>query len=118
MLKHSVLALAIPAFGLLGCGDEAAKDPLAGLTVVHEDASGAPISGLSAKWMDRFTAGDALFDKTYFYAQGLGPVYIRQSFAGCHGGDGRGPGAVRKMVLIDADGVPLKDQSALEFGHT
>ena len=51
--------------------------------------------------------------------QGLGPLYIRQSCGSCHAGDGRGPGAVRKMVLVDEDGrTPAQDQSGLAFGHT
>jgi CxxC motif-containing protein (DUF1111 family) len=45
-------------------------------------------------------------------------VYIRPACASCHLDDARGPGAVRKMVLIDAAGVPLADQSGLPYGHT
>ena len=64
-------------------------------------------------------AGDALFERPFNDALGLGPVYIRQSCNSCHNGDARGPGAVRKMVLVDSDGrTPAVDQSALTYGHT
>lgn len=60
-----------------------------------------------------------LFEAVFRDAQGLGPVYIRQSCASCHADDARGPGTVRKMVLVGDDGVtPLADQSALLYGHT
>ncbi len=96
-----------------------ASDPLAGITVVGEDPSDVPIEGLSDDWMERFCAGDALFETVFRDATGLGPLYIRQSCSSCHADDARGPGAVTKMVAVDADGVtPSADQSALPFGHT
>jgi CxxC motif-containing protein (DUF1111 family) len=100
------------------CGSDK-KDPLADLTVVHEDPSGVELSPLDAKWQDRFTHGDALFDRPFTDALGLGPVYIRPACASCHAEDARGPGAVRKMALVGDDGVtPLADQSGLPYGHT
>ena len=103
-----------------GCGaDDEAADPLAGLTVVGEDASDVPLAGLTAEWSERFAAGDADFEAVLRDAQGLGPVYVRQACASCHADDARGPGSVRKMVLVGADGfTPLEDQSALPYGHT
>ncbi|MCB9596775.1 MAG: hypothetical protein H6719_28895 [Sandaracinaceae bacterium] len=95
---------------LVGC------DPLAGLTVVGDDPSDAPIAGLDASWMERFVRGDAVFDTPYRESQGLGPLYIRQACSSCHAADARGPGVVRRMVLVDADGAPLADQSGLAFG--
>lgn len=73
---------------------------------------------LDPEWRARFDAGDALFDHRYYESQGLGPVYIRAACASCHEADGRGPGTVRKMVMLDQDGSPLPDQSGLTWGNT
>jgi len=104
---------------LLGCGASEQADPLAGLTVVGEDPSDSPFAGLSAELEERFVLGDALFEAVFRDAQGLGPVYVRHSCGSCHADDARGPGSVRKMVLVGEDGAtPLEDQSALPYGHT
>jgi CxxC motif-containing protein (DUF1111 family) len=101
------------------CGSDPEVDPLQGLTIVGEDPSDVPFADLEPEWQDRFVAGDALFETVFRDGQGLGPVYIRQSCASCHADDARGPGAVRKMIVVDDDGVtPLEDQSALPYGHT
>lgn len=98
--------------------DTKPKPSLDGVTVVDEDASGVPLSGMTKDQMSRFNRGDNQFDHTYFPAEGLGPVFIRASCSGCHAEDGRGPGSVRKMVMIGPDGAPLADQSELNYGHT
>jgi CxxC motif-containing protein (DUF1111 family) len=95
-----------------------ASDPLDGLVIVGDDPSDLAIEGVSDEWLERFAAGDAAFDLAFRESQGLGPLYIRQSCASCHEADGRGPGAVQKMVLVGLDGAPLADQSALAYGHT
>jgi len=105
-------------FLLLSCSSEA-PDKLGKLKLVGDDPSDLPLSGLTLDWTDRFLDGDALFERPFSDALGLGPVYIRQSCNSCHAGDARGPGAVRKMVLVDSDGrTPVVDQSALNYGHT
>ncbi|HKP62391.1 MAG TPA: di-heme oxidoredictase family protein [Polyangiales bacterium] len=101
----------------MSCSSEA-PDKLGKLKLVSADPSDLRLAGLSEEWTDRFFQGDALFERPFSDALGLGPVYIRQSCNSCHAGDGRGPGAVRKMVLIDTDGSPALDQSALRYGHT
>ena len=83
-----------------------------------EDPSDAPLAGLDEATLRRFEAGDALFEQPFRASQGLGPVYIRHACVSCHEDDARGPGAVRKMVLLDPDGVVSEDQSALVHGHT
>jgi CxxC motif-containing protein (DUF1111 family) len=103
---------------ITACADEPKVDALAGVTLVREDPGGRRLAKLPEEWLTRFKTGDALFDQTYLDSQGLGPVFIRSSCGSCHEDDGRGPGAVRKMVLIDDDGAPLADQSALPFGNT
>jgi CxxC motif-containing protein (DUF1111 family) len=92
-------------------------DPLEGLTLVQEDPSDNPLPGLSEEWMERFVAGDTHFESLFRESQGLGPAFIRGSCNSCHADDARGPGLVRKMVVLEA-GVPAEDQSALPFGHT
>lgn len=105
-------------FLLLACNAEAAN-PLDGLEVVRADPSDLSFTGLSRDWNDRFVSGDTLFEIPFRETQGLGPLFIRQSCDSCHADDGRGPGTVRKMVLVDTDGrTPVADQSALGFGHT
>lgn len=104
-----------------GCdgGGDGSPDPLAGLTVVEASRSDVPIAALSSAWMERFASGDVRFEAVHRPANGLGPVYIRHSCASCHAADGRGPGAVRKMSVVEADGVTMaQDQSVLSYGHT
>jgi CxxC motif-containing protein (DUF1111 family) len=94
------------------------SNALDGVRLVSEDAPDLPLANLDVDWTSRFNQGDGLFEHRYFESQGLGPVYIRSSCGSCHAGDGRGPGAVRKMVMVDKDGVPLTDQSGLTWGNT
>src|SRR5690349_13937046 len=97
--------LALPVLFIVGCGGEpAAADPLLGLPLIGEDLSDIPLHGASAEQVARFKEGDALFDFVFRERDGLGPLYIRSSCAGCHEGAARGPGAVQKMVLVEADG--------------
>ncbi|KYF83334.1 hypothetical protein BE20_23430 [Sorangium cellulosum] len=112
--------LALPVLFLVGCGGEPAPaDPLLGLQLIGDDLSDIPLHGASAEQVARFKEGDALFDFVFRERDGLGPLYIRSSCAGCHEGAARGPGAVQKMVLVEADGVtPAVDQAALPYGHT
>jgi CxxC motif-containing protein (DUF1111 family) len=105
---------------LLACSSRAEEpDPLEGLTLVSADPSDVALADLSRDWTQRFNRGDTLFELPFRESQGLGPIFIRQSCNACHEADGRGPGAVRKMVLVAADGrTPVPDQSALSYGHT
>jgi len=106
---------------LSACADDDARpktNELEGVKLVREDAGDRPLPNLDSEWSSRFNAGDGLFELRYYEAQGLGPVYIRSSCASCHEKDARGPGAVRKMVMLDHDGVPLNDQSGLTWGNT
>ncbi|WP_104987351.1 di-heme oxidoredictase family protein [Sorangium cellulosum] len=105
---------------LVGCGSESVPDdPLAGLQLIGDDLSDIPLKGSSAEQVARFKEGDALFDFVFRERDGLGPLYIRTSCAGCHEGAARGPGAVQKMVLVEADGVtPAADQAVLPYGNT
>ena len=99
-------------FGLLALLGGCAPD----LIVVSEDPSDSPLANLPPALQKQFDDGDALFEQRYFASQGLGPLYIRTSCVACHADDGKGPGFVNKMVVLDDDGVSI--EAALPFGHT
>jgi CxxC motif-containing protein (DUF1111 family) len=119
--RGQFLAGFICVFLLLACstGTAPPRDKLGELTLKSADRSDLPLADLPAEWSDRFISGDALFEQPFSDVQGLGPVYIRQRCNSCHKADGRGPGAVRKMVVVDSDGhTPANDQTSLMYGHT
>jgi len=111
---------------LCACGGSSAPDaPDAGPTAPPDaslgviNASDVPIAGLSADEVIQFNRGDALFGLPFRAPDGLGPLFIRTSCVACHEEGSRGPGLVRKMAVVEADGVtPSEDQSALAYGHT
>jgi CxxC motif-containing protein (DUF1111 family) len=77
------------------------------------------LPGISEEERALFDLGDAAFETPFRPAQGLGPVYIRHSCNSCHAADGKGPGAVHKMVVMAEDGISAaSDQSALPYGPT
>src|SRR5688572_33266748 len=45
---------------------------------------GAPLPGLDAAELDRFTRGRALFDRDFSPEQGLGPLFNQKRCSGCH----------------------------------
>jgi CxxC motif-containing protein (DUF1111 family) len=106
-----VRAIAILAWSVLGaCGS--------GPELVGDDLTDLPLPGLDATWLDRFFEGDRLFEVTFTPADGLGPLFIRQSCAACHEAGGRGPGFVEKLVQVDGAGTPVQGQPGLPFGQT
>ncbi|HTN82726.1 MAG TPA: hypothetical protein VL242_03550, partial [Sorangium sp.] len=121
-MSRFALFLALPVLFNVGCGGESPSedpDPLAGIQLIGDDLSDIPLHGSSREQVARFKDGDALFDFVFRERDGLGPLYIRTSCAGCHEGAARGPGAVQKMVLVEADGLtPAVDQAGLPYGHT
>ncbi|HEY0462785.1 MAG TPA: di-heme oxidoredictase family protein [Polyangiaceae bacterium] len=62
------------------------------------DRPGLPLSAATDDELLRFREGDALFEATVRESDGLGPLYVRDSCAACHQGDGRGPGFVNKFA--------------------
>ncbi|MEO7111053.1 MAG: di-heme oxidoredictase family protein, partial [Polyangiaceae bacterium] len=70
--------------------------------------------------LKQFNDGDSEFDTSLYPADGLGPLYTRDSCGGCHDNAARGPGLAQKMVFVLADGVtPADNQAAfLPFGAT
>src|SRR5688572_8517358 len=67
-----------------GCGDL--------FTVAPDDGDlfDAPIDGLARDELATFLRGDAEFGRSFFPADGLGPLFNNVSCASCHSGDGRG----------------------------
>src|SRR5579863_7612865 len=107
----------------LGCGGGGTHPE----TTPPPDGSGlqnlfdVPISGIGSDGVAKFNDGDQLFEVILRDADGLGPLYTRQSCGSCHDAtDGlRGPGAAQKMSVVEADGLtPSADQSALPWGPT
>lgn len=98
-----------------GCGPA----PTTPSQEVLDDPFDVPITGATQAQVRAFQAGDTLFNLPLHDADGLGPLYTRQSCGACHLEGTRGPGAVEKMFVVEADGVTAAaDQSALPWGHT
>ncbi|MEO8449866.1 MAG: hypothetical protein ABI647_08760 [Gemmatimonadota bacterium] len=49
-----------------------------------------PLEGLTGAQLATFTAGDREFGRVFSTADGLGPVFVAQACASCHGGDRKG----------------------------
>lgn len=107
MVRIAFIPILCIFVGCVSNADEPADD----LMWVTDDAVGTPLAGIDAHWQLRFDEGDALFEQPFREADGLGPVYIRQSCASCHADDLRGPGAVTKFV-------PTDESITLEHGNT
>jgi CxxC motif-containing protein (DUF1111 family) len=109
-----------------GVGCSAAADPMVtgfdqgrDSGVIAADPVDVPLDPLSADGLARFRTGDAFFGQIMRDADGLGPLYIRNSCSSCHARGGRGPGIVQKIAIVQTDGItPSPDQSALPYGHT
>jgi CxxC motif-containing protein (DUF1111 family) len=124
--RRVAFALPLPLLAQLavGCGGggaspavDAGGSPDATGAVIH--ASDVPLDGIGAADGAKFDDGDALFDLPFLPADGLGPYYVRTACGSCHDKGSRGPGQVKKMAIVAADGVTAAaDQSALAYGHT
>ncbi|MEM9190282.1 MAG: di-heme oxidoredictase family protein [Myxococcota bacterium] len=109
-----MLTRLLPLIALLACESlEPTRTPESELVLVAADPSDDPIAGLNAHWTARFAAGDATFEAVFREPEGLGPLFIRASCAGCHAEDGRGPGVVDRAVGVDmAHGQVLRNRTA------
>ncbi|MFT3713832.1 MAG: di-heme oxidoredictase family protein [Archangium sp.] len=103
------LALCTCVALLTGCGVPPPR-------TVGDTSSDLPLTGLDESWQRAFDEGDRLFDVPFRAADGLGPLYIRQSCSGCHQGAARGPGTVKRMVQLEPDGSATPGQPELRFG--
>ena len=110
------LAALISAACLAACGAEHTGEP--GLSLVTEDPTDQPLRTATAAQLASFRQGDELFEITFRESDGLGPLYIRTSCAACHASGGKGPGLVRKLQVLEADGTPAAGAAELAWGHT
>ncbi len=117
---NSICGAALAVTVAMGCGGSSGDDVIPpDAPPVTALASDVPIDGLSHADVLAFLDGDALFDLPFRAADGVGPLFIRQSCGACHEGGSRGPGLAQKMAIVEADGVTASaDQAALAFGHT
>ncbi|GAA5335226.1 MULTISPECIES: di-heme oxidoredictase family protein [Thermus] len=53
-------------------------------------AFGHPLPGLTPEELEAFRLGDQAFNRVFVREDGLGPLFVHQSCAGCHVRDGRG----------------------------
>jgi len=88
------------ALALAGCARASAEISFQPGTRV--DRPGLPLNRASEAELASFREGDALFEATVRASDGLGPLYVRDSCAACHQGDGRGPGFVSKLAPLGA----------------
>ena len=86
-----IFSCAVVCVGCAGSGDESKAR-------VRVDRAGLPLSAATDEELLRFREGDTLFEATVRESDGLGPLYVRDSCAACHQGDGRGPGFVNKFA--------------------
>jgi CxxC motif-containing protein (DUF1111 family) len=84
--------------------------------VVRIDRADVPIADLPAPLLERFRAGDELFETVFREIDGLGPLYVRASCSDCHADDGRGPGFVTRVGRFDPGGSEKSLLAVLPFG--
>lgn len=84
--------------------------------VIRIDRADVPIEGLPLPLLERFRAGDELFEAIFREIDGLGPLYARASCSDCHAGDGRGPGSVTRVGRLDPTQSEDTLRALLPFG--
>lgn len=115
----ALLWAGLAASGLCGCGSEDGSKQGPAANKSRVDVFDAPVRGLDSRTLAVFNDGDLAFSSPLRDADGLGPLYTRESCGACHESALRGPGLVQKMSIVQADGVtPAEDQSLLRWGHT
>ena len=92
---------------LVGC--EGAPGPVA----LSEDATNAPMRGLTDDEAVVFNRGDTEIEDVIRDTGGLGPLYIEASCRSCHGKDSRGPGKVDRMAIANPDGTEATGASGM-----
>jgi CxxC motif-containing protein (DUF1111 family) len=105
----------------LGCGGGSPSGTTTPDASPLQNLFDVPVAGIGADGVANFNDGDSLFEVILREADGLGPLYTRQSCGSCHDAeDGlRGPGFAQKMSVVEADGLtPSPDQSELPWGPT
>jgi CxxC motif-containing protein (DUF1111 family) len=129
-LPHALWASAICASSVIAAACSSSSSPAqapadsgtpaSDVAIQQGDPSDVPVDGLPDALVKLFNDGDSEFDSSLYPADGLGPLYTRDSCGGCHDNAARGPGLVQKMVFVGTDGLtPVANQSVfLPFGNT
>ncbi len=118
------VAVAIVLGALAACSSSSSSDPSgpSGIDAGTLDPFDVPLEGVTHDQFVRFNDGDSLFDLSLRSADGLGPLYTRDSCGGCHRDAARGPGIVQKMSVVEADGITAapadQQQAKLPYGGT
>lgn len=84
--------------------------------IIRVDRADAPIRDLPESLLERFRAGDELFEAIFRESDGLGPLYVRASCSDCHADDGRGPGTVIRIGRSDPSVSDEDLRAQLPFG--
>ncbi len=76
---------------------------------------GDPISGLTAAQLQRFFDGKAAFSRVFTAAEGLGPIFNKESCANCHNNPvgGAGSQTVTRFGIPDQKGGPFNPLAEL-----
>lgn len=83
------VAVAVVAFALVA-STSACGEPLFPAAPDDDSILEGPIEGLTGAQLALFVRGDGEFGRAFAPADGLGPLFIAQSCAACHVGDGKG----------------------------
>jgi CxxC motif-containing protein (DUF1111 family) len=80
-----------------------------------------PLDGLTAQQRASFVAGDEAFGQVFGPASGLGPIFVAQSCANCHVGDGKGHPAfnLTRFGRLRSDGSfdPMRNEGGPQLQH-
>src|SRR5882762_2949357 len=122
-IMRTLPLVAVVLGALAACSSSSSSDPGgpsgndAGSTL---DPFDVPLDGVTHDQFVRFNDGDTLFGLAMRTADGLGPLYTRDSCGGRHKDAARGPGIVQKMSVVEADGITAapadQQQAKLPYG--
>ena len=100
--------VALAALCVAACNTSTVSDP--------GRAPGEPLAGLSAAELGRFRAGQALFDRVFQPAEGLGPAFNENQCSACHTDPASGGTGEQRVVKATRFDGGTCDQLALAGG--
>lgn len=83
-MKRKLYLLSFVVLIVFGCEKTMPKAP------EEKDLLDGPMEGLSTEDQAKFLSGDEAFGEVFTIEKGLGPVFVANSCASCHPGDGKG----------------------------
>lgn len=106
-------AIGIAAAGVVALSGVSASAHAGGDVIIPQPASGDPLLELTQDELDRFWSGRDAFNHTLTEAEGLGPVFNKESCGNCHASPIGGPGSqtVIRFGAFDKKGGfdPMED---------